>query len=264
MSDIEKAMPALEPFVQFAEELAEFARDVQRQHFRKPRDVKMKSDGTPVSEADRQTEKILRDIIEEVYVDHGILGEEWGPTLPDADFVWIIDPIDGTRMFLTGNPLFTTLIGLAHRGRPVVGVIDQSLTGERWTGALGKPTTLNGEPIRVRPCPDIAQAWMYTAGPQWFEGENEQAFRRLDHEVLMTLYGADAYAFGLLAGGTVDLAIECGLKPHDYWALIPVIEGAGGVITDWQGQALTLDGPGEVLAAGDADLHRHAIAILGS
>ncbi len=254
----------LDALTEFAGRMADVAGLVVRKHFRAPHEVSTKTDGTPVTVADREAEQVMRESIELSFPNHGIIGEELGTTNPDAEYVWVLDPIDGTRMFMTGKPTFATLIGLAHRGKPVLGIIDQAITGERWVGVTGRATTLNGEPAGVRPCPNLGQARMYSAAPELLKGPDRDAFDRLDHKVLMTLYSADAYAFGLLASGHVDLAIECGLKPYDYWALIPIIQGAGGVITDWAGEDLTLDSPGKVLAAGDPELHRRAIATLSA
>ena len=254
--------PDLGALTGFALDLAEIARPIVRRHFRAGAAITTKADGSPVTEADRAVEQAMREAIGSAYPDHGIVGEEFGDTAPDAEWVWVLDPIDGTRSFITGKPVFATLIGLAHYGQPVLGIIDQAIMGERWLGVTGAATTLNDAPARVRPCEALAQAALYTAGPEWFLGADREAFDRLHHEVLITQYSADAYAFGLLASGQVDLAVECGLKPYDYWALIPVIEGAGGVITDWSGDPLTLKSPGKVLAAGDQQVHRRAIATL--
>jgi len=254
--------PDLGALTAFARELADIAGTIVRDHFRAPGPITTKPDGSPVTEADRLVETAMRDAIQGAYPDHGILGEEFGKTGTNGDFLWVLDPIDGTRSFISGKPVFATLIGLAHRGKPVLGIIDQAITGERWIGASGTPTTLNGIPAKVRDCGDLVKATAYTAGPEWFQGPDRDAFDRLHHEVLMTLYSADAYAFGLLASGHVDVVFECGLKPYDYWALIPVIQGAGGIITDWAGDDLTLNSDGKVLAAGDASIHHRAIASL--
>jgi inositol-phosphate phosphatase/L-galactose 1-phosphate phosphatase/histidinol-phosphatase len=256
--------PNLGALTAFACELADSAGAIVLDHFRAPGPVTTKPDGSPVTEADRIVESAMRDAIQGAFPDHGILGEEFGETGANSDYVWVLDPIDGTRSFISGKPVFATLIGLGFRGKPVLGVIDQAITGERWVGAAGAPTTLNGTPAKVRDCAELAQATAYTSGPEWFNGPDRDAFDRLHHEVLMTLYSADAYAFGLLASGYVDVAFECGLKPYDYWALVPVIQGAGGIITDWAGAKLTLDSVGKVLAAGDKSIHRRAIAILST
>ena len=254
--------PNLVALTAFAGELADTAGAIVRDHFRAPGPVTIKPDGSPVTDADRIVESAMRDAIQGAFPDHGILGEEFGETGANSDYVWVLDPIDGTRSFISGKPVFATLIGLGFRGKPVLGVIDQAITGERWVGAAGAPTTLNGTPAKVRECAELAQATAYTSGPEWFSGPDSDAFDRLHHEVLMTLYSADAYAFGLLASGHVDVVFECGLKPYDYWALIPVIQGAGGIITDWAGQDLTLNSDGKVLAAGDKSILRRAIATL--
>jgi inositol-phosphate phosphatase/L-galactose 1-phosphate phosphatase/histidinol-phosphatase len=254
--------PELGALTAFALDLADIAGPIVRRHFRAGGAITIKADGSPVTEADRAVEQAMRDAIRSAYPGHGILGEEFSDTAPDADWVWVLDPIDGTRSFITGKPVFATLIGLARYGKPVLGIIDQAITGERWLGVTGAVTTLNDAPARVRPCEGLGQAALYTAGPEWFQGPDRKAFERLHHEVLITQYSADAYAFGLLASGHVDLAVECGLKPYDYWALIPVIQGAGGIITDWAGDPLTLKSSGNVLAAGDHQVHRRAIATL--
>ncbi|KAF6260129.1 hypothetical protein COO60DRAFT_923288 [Scenedesmus sp. NREL 46B-D3] len=192
-------------------------------------------------------------------------GDEW---------LWVLDPIDGTKSFITGKPLFGTLISLLHDGVPVLGMIDQPVTRERWVGLAGQPSSLNGRPIRVRGCGDIANAYMYSTTPHMFAGQTEQAFHRVRDAVRIPMYGCDCYAYGLLAAGHCDLVVEADLKPYDYMALVPIIEGAGGVITDWSGRQLRWQvqggdvaaaikaAPGEVLAAGDADTHRQALQLL--
>jgi inositol-phosphate phosphatase/L-galactose 1-phosphate phosphatase/histidinol-phosphatase len=216
-----------------------------------------------VTLADRDTEAAMRAVLAEALPEHGVLGEEHGAALLDAEHVWVLDPIDGTRSFICGVPVFGTLIGLARHGRPICGIIDQPVSRERWVGAAGLPTTLNGEPVRVRACPDIAQAYCFATSPEIFGGgENEAAWERVRGAVKLARYGADCYAYALLASGHVDLVVEAGLKPYDYCALVPVIEGAGGIITDWQGNSLTLESDGRVVAAGDPRVHRKALELL--
>lgn len=251
------------PFLQLAEQLANAAAVVVRRHFRTPIAIADKDDASPVTIADRDAESAMRTLIEATFPSHGIIGEEFGAKSPDAEWVWVLDPIDGTKAFITGKPSFGTLIGLMHRGRPVLGVIDQAITRERWVGAVGHGSTLNGEPIRCRPCPDLALAALYTTDPVLFEGgEDRAAYDRLEQAVKLHRYGTDCYAYGLLAAGFVDVVCEAQLKLHDFIALAPVIEGAGGMMTDWSGQPLTQTSDGRVLAAGDPACHAQALARL--
>jgi len=249
-------------FVAFAHRLADAAGAAIRPHFRAGVAVDVKPDNSPVTVADREAERAMRALIEEHYPGHGIVGEEFGAHGTDAEYVWVLDPIDGTAAFITGRAQFGVLVALARRGRPILGLIDQPITGERWAGAQGSPTTLNGAPARVRACPELGAATLFTSAPEWFEGRHEAAFLRLKGQVRMCCYNADCYAFGLLASGFADLAIECALDPYDWCALVPVVEGAGGVISDWRGRRLGLEGDGTVLAAGNAGLHQAARELL--
>jgi inositol-phosphate phosphatase/L-galactose 1-phosphate phosphatase/histidinol-phosphatase len=204
-----------------------------------------------VTVADREAEAAMRDLIAETFPGHGIYGEEHGQERLDAEFVWVLDPIDGTKSFITGRPLFGTLIALVHAGRPILGLIDQAILGERWLGTAGNGTSHNGRPIRVRSCPRLEDAVLLTTSPDLFEPEERAAFTRVHERVRLPLYGGDCYGYGQLALGFVDLVIEAGLAPYDFMALAPVIEGAGGELTDWQGQALHMGSSGQVIAAGD-------------
>ncbi|HEX7967716.1 MAG TPA: histidinol-phosphatase [Stellaceae bacterium] len=238
-----------------AEALADAAGAVIRGYFRQKIAVDDKSDLTPVTIADREAEAAMRGIIAERFPEHGIIGEEHGRARPDADHVWVLDPIDGTKSFISGIPLFGTLIALVHRGRPVLGVIDQPILRERWLGAAGRATTLNGAPVRTRPCASLGAATLFSTAPEiMFKGADAQGFAQLRGAVKLARNGADCYAYAQLASGFIDLVVEAGLKPYDYCALVPVIEGAGGVITDWQGRALDLGSDGRVIAAGDPTL----------
>ena len=176
----------------------------------------------------------------------------------DAEHVWVIDPLDGTRAFIAGFPTFGTLIALVRGGAPVLGIIDQPISNERWVGVAGAPTTLNGAPVRTRACPDLSRALVSTSSPHYFGGDDLAAFERLRRAAGWTYYCTDCYGYALLASGSIDIGVECGMGVHDYCALVPVIENAGGVITDWRGAALTLDSDGRVLAAGDRAAHAQA------
>ena len=251
-----------ERFLAFAEELAETSGAIIRRYFRLPLQVDAKADESPVTVADREAEATLRMRIEAAYPEHGIFGEEFGRVREDAEYLWLIDPIDGTKAFISGKPMFGTLIALLYRGAPVLGIIDQPVLRERWVGAAGQPTSFNGAQVRVRPCADLANATLNATSPDMFQGADRQSFKRLASAVRLPHYGGDCYGYGLLALGFIDLVVEADLKPYDFAPLIPIIEGAGGVITDWAGAPLTLNSDGRVLAAGDLRAHTRALALL--
>jgi inositol-phosphate phosphatase/L-galactose 1-phosphate phosphatase/histidinol-phosphatase len=251
-------------FVALAQALVDQSGGVLRRYFRQPLAIEAKADLSPVTIADREVETLVRSAIEAAFPDHGILGEEFGAVRADAEYVWVIDPIDGTKSFMTGKATFGTLIALTRRGRPILGVIDQPITRERWVGVASQPTTFNGAPISVRPCARLADATLYATTPQMFVGDDAVAFERLMKAVKYPLYGADCYAYGLLASGFTDLVCEASLQPYDYCALVPVVEGAGGVMSDWQGRPVTIATNGRVLAAGDAALHQAALDLLAA
>ena len=246
----------------FAGRLADAARAVVAPYFQRPIDVAYKGQASPVTEADRAVETRLREMIAEAYPSHGVVGEELDNVDEDAEDVWVLDPIDGTQLFIGGIPLFTTLIALTRGGVPVLGVIDQPISGDRWLGAAGRPTTFNGAPVRTRSCARIADALICTSNPAYYQGADKAAFERLGGAVNWTQFGADSYGFGLIANGFIDLGLETGVYPHDYLATVPVIEGAGGVMTDWQGRPLTLASGPRMLAAGDPAAHAAALALL--
>ncbi len=240
--------------VALARELAALARPIVLKHYRGALTVDTKPDRSPVTIADRDAEAAMRAAIGRVFPDHGIIGEEFGRERADAEFVWVLDPIDGTKSFITGKPLFGTLIALTWRGRPVVGVIDMPALDECWWGADDRATLMNGAPVRTRACGDLAQAMLYATTPHMFRDADAKAFARLVDAVRHPLYGADCYAYALIAGGWSDVGVEAQLQPYDFCALVPVVEGAGGVMTDWQGKPLTTASDGRVVACGDPRL----------
>jgi inositol-phosphate phosphatase/L-galactose 1-phosphate phosphatase/histidinol-phosphatase len=253
----------LNGFMALADRMADAAGEVLRRYFRTPLTVEAKGDESPVTKADRDAETAMRALIEESHPNHGILGEEFDPVNPDAEFIWVLDPIDGTKSFITGKPLFGTLIALAQGGHPVLGIIDQPILMERWRGTAGQAATFNATPAKVRSCAAISDAMLYATAPEMFEGADADAFARVRDAVRHPLYGCDCYAYGLLASGHVDLVVEASLQPYDYAALVPVVEGAGGIMTDWAGDPLSLSSDGRVVAAGDAATHAQAIDLLG-
>lgn len=251
-------------FVSLANRLADASGPIISGYFRQPAGLTDKPDASPVTLADKEAEAAMRSIIEAECPDHGILGEEEGGIREDADWLWVLDPIDGTKAFATGKHTFGTLIGLTYMGEPVLGIIDQPILGERWLGVRGQATTLNGNPAEVRPCAHLEDAWLYATSPYMFEGEDEAPFKALAAGAKHPLFGTDCYGYALIASGYIDLVCEAKLSPWDFCALVPVVEGAGGVMTDWQGAGLTIDSDGRVLAAGDERCHAEALDALNS
>ncbi len=219
----------------------------------------------PVTEADRAAEAAMRNAIAARFPDHRIIGEEAGETGGDSPWCWYLDPIDGTRAFIAGLPSWTTLVGLACQGRPVVGAIVQPILKEVFTGVDAGATGgawLNGRPIAVSPRPALDEAVLMTTGPEYFSPAEWTAFRRLADRCRIVRYSFDAYAYAMLAAGHVDLVVESGLAAHDIMALVPILRGAGGVISGWEpDSAPGVDG-GRVLAAADPALQAAAAGIL--
>ena len=245
--------------VALAHRLADAARPIAARYFRTQVTVDDKTDSSPVTIADREAETAMRALLTAHVPDHGVFGEEHGAVRTDADYVWVLDPIDGTKAYITGLPIFGTLIALLHRGQPVLGIIDQPILKERWLGVSGERSTFNGQPIQVRACPTLDRAYMYSTAPIMFPGAFEKRHEALTQKVKLFRWGGDCYAYGLLASGHVDLVVENSLKLYDFAALVAVIKGAGGLITDWQGKELDIHSDGSVLAAGDAATHRAAM-----
>ncbi|MCC6469978.1 MAG: histidinol-phosphatase [Alphaproteobacteria bacterium] len=252
----------LDPFVSLAGRLADAAGKVIRPYFRSGIEVIGKADTSPVTIADRESETAMRALIEREFPQHGILGEEHGAVRMDAEHVWVLDPIDGTKSFISGFPLFGTLIALLHRGRPVVGIIDQPIIGERWIGAEGRPTTFKGKPAHTRKCAKPGDATLYSTSPDMFKGPDAPGYDKLRQAVKLPRFGGDCYAYGQLANGHVDIVVEARLQPYDYLAQVPIIEGAGGTFTDWKGKPLGLDSDGRVCAVGDPQLHKDVLRLL--
>jgi len=252
----------LEEFVAFAGQLADASRAELRAVIGQPVEADPKGDGSPVTAIDRAVEARLRETIAARYPDHGIVGEEHGATAPKSEWVWVLDPIDGTLPFLAGIPVFGTLIALLRDGVPQVGVIDMPATEQRWLGCRGRPSTLNGTPVRTRACPALAEALITTSNPDFYGAADRPALERLKAATRWTVYGGSCLAYGQLAAGRTDLGMDVAFDPYDYLALVPVIEGAGGIITDWHGQPLTLASGDRILAAGDPARHAEALEIL--
>ena len=252
-------------FEAFLQRLADIAAAATLPHFRTALDVVDKAGDRfdPVTVADRETERLIRAEIEKVFPDHGIIGEELGDLRTDADNVWVIDPIDGTRSFIAGVPLWGVLVGLLHRGKPRFGLMAQPFTGERFfgDGAVSHYSGPGGDRrLATRSCGSIEGAVLFTTAPDLFSPAEGEAYRRVEARARLARYGTDCYAYCMLASGLVDIVIEAGLKPFDIQPLVPIIKGAGGRVTDWQGNSVPATG--QVLVTGDAGLHDKVLEIL--
>ena len=254
----------LDPDIALALRLAEAARSAIRPYFRTALTATRKDDATPVTLADRAAETAMRRLIKAEFPRDAIHGEEFGAEPGTSGRTWVLDPIDGTTAFLAGRPIFGTLIALVIEGWPVLGVIDQAILGERWIGATGQPTTLNGKPARTRSCRALADAAIATTGPHYFDDHDGGHFMALaaktDHKRMVM--GGDCYNYAMLASGHLDIVCEANLKLHDYAALVPVVEGAGGTMCDWNGDPLHAGSSGHVLALGDPARLEDVVAAL--
>lgn len=252
-----------------ANRLADVSGAVIRPYFRAAFAQEQKADQSPVTQADREAEAAIRSLLNRERPSDGIIGEEYGVERGDAERVWVLDPIDGTRAFIAGRPSFGTLIALLEGGRPVLGVIDQPITGERWIGAPSG-ALFNGRPIRTRTCAALAQASLATTSPHLFDGADEAGFMNVARAVSggglrrNIIYGGDCYNYGLIASGHLDLVIEAGLQLYDWAALVPIVEGAGGRMADWSGEPLRQGSDGRVIAVGDPTLFDQVAARLDS
>jgi histidinol phosphatase-like enzyme (inositol monophosphatase family) len=226
-------------FLRFAGELTDASRSLIRARFRARGEIEMKPDDTPVTPTDLEVESLIRRMIAGRYPRHGLIGEEHPAQDAAASHVWVIDPIDGTRSFIAGRPVFGTLIALAVDGVPVMGVVDIPIMGERWLGASGHAPTLNGVEARTRACPALSEAILLATSPDYLDGDAAAPFRAVADAAKFTVYDAGTQGYGLVASGHADIMIAARYGIVDYLAAVPVIEGAGGVICDWSGAPLT-------------------------
>ena len=253
----------LHEFIDLANRLSDAAREIAGNYFRRSFTVETKSDESPVTIADREIEAGQRRMIEGTYPEHGISGEEYGDIRMDADYVWVLDPIDGTKAFLNGIPVFTNLIGLTFQGNPVLGMIDQPVLGERWIGASGHGAQLNGTEVHSSDVTALDEITVHATTPEMFNTDDlAKRFGQLAARAKYRRYGIDCYAYGLLASGYVHLVAEAEMKVQDYMPVIEVVRQAGGVISDWSGQPLSFDSDGTVLASANEDLHAQALLAL--
>ncbi|MDX2272875.1 MAG: histidinol-phosphatase [Cyanobacteriota bacterium] len=249
--------------IPLALDLADAAGEVIRPLFRGELHAEYKPAASPiVTIADRQAEQRMRQILSERVPHHGVIGEEFGRKEADSPYTWVLDPLDGTIGFSTGKPLFGTLIALLLEDQPILGIIDQPIWRERWLGIRGRVTTYNGQPVQSKANRDLRKAYLSTTSPDLFATPDQKRYlHQLRQVVSVTSFGGDCYQYGLLALGCLDVILERSLALYDFAALIPVIEGAGGVITDWQGSPLHQGSPGEVLATANPQLHQQVLQL---
>lgn len=253
--------------IDFANYLADISEKPAQKYFRSNNGEISKDDDSPVTKADREIEKIIRKEIENKFPTHGIIGEEFGNKNPDADFVWILDPIDGTSSFIIGRPIFGTLIALTYKGKSILGIMNQPITSERWIGIDGQNAKFNGKKINSRNCTELSDAVMCSSSSHYFSNGDEKILKNICaatkyQKLGGMIYGGDCYSYASLASGFVDIVIDPGLKVYDYAALVPIIEMAGGVITDWQGNDLNLRSNVKVVASGNKALHEKILTVL--
>lgn len=251
-----------ETLLAFSERLADTSRAMLVAAAREAPRVDLKEDASFVTATDRAVEARLREEIRAAFPGHGIMGEEHGSEALDAEFVWVLDPIDGTAAWVAGIPVYGTLIAVARAGRPLTGVIDLPATAERLTGIAGRGAWWNGMRARCRKGTPLAEAYMTSSNPRFVPEADRAPFARLDAAVRFTQYGGSCYAYACLARGRTDLAVDAGFDAYDLFASTAIIEGAGGIVTDWAGAPLDLHWQGRVIAAGDAALHGRALELL--
>ena len=253
-------------FAAFVDQLATVAGDAILPFFRTSLSIEDKNPGSsfdPVTAADRAAEAAMRTLIRRTFPDHGVIGEEYGDEHADAEYVWVLDPIDGTKSFISGMPAWGTLIALTRSGKPVFGMMHQPFLRERFNGD-GRIARYRGpageRQLMVRPCEDLKHAVLSTTSPRLMNDKDRSAFTRVEAAARLSLYGGDCYAYCMLAAGHIDLVIETEIKPHDIVPLIPIITGARGIVTTWSGEAA--ENGGRIIAAGDKRVHAAAVALL--
>lgn len=241
----------------FAHHLADIAGSLVLKYFRQPLSVQEKEDSTPVTVADRTCEQLIRDELRHHFPDDGVVGEEFGKENEHAEFVWVIDPIDGTKSFIAGLPLFGVLIALLHQGKPLLGIIDQPYLKERWFGFCQEATLYNGFVVKTRCCKALSNAVLFSSADEtmFADHDDKRRFNNLCKQIKTTRFSTDCYGYAMLSSGYGDIVCEADMKLYDYAALFPIVCGAGGVMTDWDANALFQEkDSGHVLALGDPSM----------
>jgi len=254
----------LEEFTSFANFLADESAKITLKFFRQSFKSEHKEDNTPVTIADKNSELIIRDLINKTYPKHGIIGEEFEGINSDSEFTWAIDPIDGTMSFIAGHKDFGTLIALLHNKKPILGIINCPAHQERWVGIQNQPTTLNGTVVKTSNVKNIKDSYAFTSGLYFEDKIFKTSFDKIIKKTKYYRFGGDCYMYGMLASGLIDIVMEDTLKIYDYMALIPVIEGAGGIVSDKNNKAITLESDGSFVATANTTLHKEVAEILKS
>jgi len=256
------AKPSLQELLNVAMDAAYLGGRRTLAYFKTGVAVETKSDDTPVTRADKEAEQVIRERIKQSYPSHAVIGEEHGEEKGDANYRWIIDPIDGTKSYLAGAPTFGMLLALLYEGAPVLGIIDIPALDERWCGVTGQATSMNGRPVKTSSCTAVEHAVLTIISPDKLEGDEGPAVEALSRMARVRRYSSAGYSHALLASGYVDMVVAVGQQPFDYLAVVPVVEGAGGRITDWGGEPLRLDSDGRILVTATPELHREALNVL--
>jgi myo-inositol-1(or 4)-monophosphatase len=255
-----------EDLLAFAHRLADEARPLALRYFRQPLDVQIKADLSPVTLADQAIERHLRALILEHHPDHGLFGEEHGALATDREWIWVLDPIDGTKSFISGMPLFGTLIALLHFGKPVLGVVDHPALSERWVGVAGRGATYQGKPCKTRDCDHLSDAIVMTTSPDAYgdqASEDWQRFDKVSRRARLRRFGGDCYQYALLASGHIDVVMGANLEPYDFMPMVALVRSAGGCISNWKGEELTLSHTRErVLVSATERLHQEVLSML--
>tara|TARA_Y100001970_G_scaffold288916_1_gene417693 strand:- start:3102 stop:3878 length:777 start_codon:yes stop_codon:yes gene_type:complete len=251
-------------FVEFANYLADESSKITNKYFRTKISIDNKEDESPVTIADQETEMKIRELIMSKYASHGILGEEYENINNNAEFVWVIDPIDGTRSFIAGHKDYGTLISLLHNEKPILGIINCPAHEERWIGVKDKKTTLNNKEISTSSINKIEDSYLFTSGIYFDEPILRKGYEKIKNKSRYYRLGGDCYMYGMLASGYIDIVIEDTLKAHDYMALINVIEGAGGKVTDKYGKEVNVNSDGSLVASSNFQLHQQIISIINN
>ncbi len=254
----------IDEFSDFSIHLADESEKIIKKYFRTSLDVDSKEDQSPVTIADKEVELKIREIIKTHYPEHGILGEEFDQTNIESEYIWVIDPIDGTRSFIAGHKDFGTLIALVYNNKPIVGIINCPMHNERWVGIINKETTMNNKVVKTSKTTVINESYFCTSGLYLEDDHFKKSCDKIINKSKYYRLGGDCYMYGMIASGLIEIVLEDTLKTHDYMALIPVIEGAGGVVTDKYGSPVTINSDGSIVASANKSLHNQIINIINN